>query len=262
MTSRTPLRRVQRAVTTVILALTATAIAVSTPAAAAVADDPTTTEVPTTTTTTAPPPPAPVPPPAPEPGFHVTGPNLKVGSRGLDVIYLQVQLLQRGFFVQEHLGVYGQSTKHAVTAFQKAYGLPRNGAVEGWTRVALAMTNDRPVPTILKTGLAIEVDLRRQVLILSNAGKTLYVLDISSGKPSTPTPRGSFRILREINAMRISELGALWRPKYFTGGYALHGNSSVPSHAASHGCVRLTNQEIDFLWASGLAPIGTPVTLY
>jgi lipoprotein-anchoring transpeptidase ErfK/SrfK len=35
----------------------------------------------------------------------------------------------------------------------------------------------------------------------------------------------------------------------------------VPAYAASHGCVRMTNQEIDFLWSSGLAELGTPVTL-
>jgi lipoprotein-anchoring transpeptidase ErfK/SrfK len=29
----------------------------------------------------------------------------------------------------------------------------------------------------------------------------------------------------------------MWRPNYFYGGYALHGSTSVPTYAASHGCV-------------------------
>jgi lipoprotein-anchoring transpeptidase ErfK/SrfK len=187
---------------------------------------------------------------------------LKVGSRGADVIDLQVRLIRRGFWASEPIGVFGQSTKHAVVAFQKTYGLPRTGTVDAWTRIALAMSDEHPKPRVNNGGHAIEVDLQRQVLMISDAGVTRWVIDISSGKRSTPTPRGSFRIQRQINAMRISDLGQLWRPKYFTGGYALHGSNSVPTTAASHGCVRLTNQEINWLWASGLAPIGTPVTIY
>ena len=189
-------------------------------------------------------------------------PSLRVGSRGAEVGYLQGQLVNRGFWLFDTLGVFGQSTKHAVIAFQKTYGLPRTGVVEGWTRISLAAFNDRPSPLVNNGGHAIEIDLRRQVLMISDAGVTRWVLDISSGKKSTPTPRGSFRLQREINGLRVSDLGTLWRPKYFTGGYALHGSPSVPNYAASHGCVRLTNQEINFLWASGLARVGTPVVLY
>ena len=36
-----------------------------------------------------------------------------------------------------------------------------------------------------------------------------------------------------------SPLGTLWDPMYFTGGYAVHGNPSVPPYPASHGCVRV-----------------------
>ena len=36
-----------------------------------------------------------------------------------------------------------------------------------------------------------------------------------------------------------SPLGTLYDPMYFTGGYAIHGNPSVPPYPASHGCVRV-----------------------
>ena len=67
---------------------------------------------------------------------------------------------------------------------------------------------------------------------------------------------------RQIDGMRVSRLGELWRPKYFTGGYALHGSPSVPGYPASHGCVRLSDGAIDFVWSGGLAPIGRTVWVY
>ena len=49
------------------------------------------------------------------------------------------------------------------------------------------------------------------------------------------TPTGNFKIQRHIRGERISFLGVLWNPWYFTGGYALHGSPSVPAFPASHG---------------------------
>ncbi|MCB1026167.1 MAG: L,D-transpeptidase family protein, partial [Microthrixaceae bacterium] len=50
--------------------------------------------------------------------------------------------------------------------------------------------------------------------------------------------------------------------KYFNGGIALHGSPSVPSYPASHGCVRLTDPEINFLWGTPWGNIGTTVWVY
>ena len=223
--------------------------------------EPPTTTVPAPATTVAPtPPPAPAPP-APT-SFELAGPDLAEGAKGADAAFLQIQLLKRGYWLSEGFGVYGASTRHAVTAFQKYMGLPRTGKVDALTRFALAGTEERPVLRAQRIGRSIEIDIARQVLLVANDGIVIVALDISSGKRSTPTPRGAFSITRQINGQRVSALGQLWRPKYFTGGYALHGSPSVPAQPASHGCVRLTNQEINFLWDSGLAPIGTPVTLY
>jgi lipoprotein-anchoring transpeptidase ErfK/SrfK len=120
----------------------------------------------------------------------------------------------------------------------------------------------RPVPRTVKPGRSLEADLGRQVLLAMKDGNVEWVFDVSSGKSSTPTPRGNFSIKRAINGQRVSALGQLWRPRYFTGGYAIHGSPSVPTRPASHGCVRLTNQEIDFIWAQDLAPIGAAFSVY
>jgi lipoprotein-anchoring transpeptidase ErfK/SrfK len=45
-------------------------------------------------------------------------------------------------------------------------------------------------------------------------------------------------------------------------GYALHGTNEPASvgKAVSHGCVRLRNEDIDYLY--GLVPVGTAVYIY
>ena len=67
---------------------------------------------------------------------------------------------------------------------------------------------------------------------------------------------------RQIDGLRVSTLGQLWRPKYFSGGFAVHGDSYVPPEPVSHGCVRVSDEAIDWIWSSGQMPLGTPVWLY
>jgi lipoprotein-anchoring transpeptidase ErfK/SrfK len=50
------------------------------------------------------------------------------------------------------------------------------------------------------------------------------------------------------------------RPNYFYRGYALHGSTSVPTSAASHGCVRLTIPAMNRVWSQLV--IGERVYVY
>jgi lipoprotein-anchoring transpeptidase ErfK/SrfK len=104
-------------------------------------------------------------------------------------------------------------------------------------------------------------------------GQTRWVLNTSTGNgeayaaPSggtavATTPTGRFAINREVDGLREAPLGTLYRPKYFVGGIAIHGSGSIPATPASHGCARVTNAAMDLLWASGLAPMGTPVVVH
>jgi peptidoglycan hydrolase-like protein with peptidoglycan-binding domain len=215
-----------------------------------------TTTLPPTTTTTAPP-----VPPAPPPVTPVPPQPLVAGATGPEVAQLQQRLSEMGYWLPGVDGKYSSATTHAVTAFQKTNNLPRTGKADPATLAAM-LTAPRPASLRPVPGRSLEVDLGRQILMVANGGQVDMVLDMSSGKRSTPTPKGDYQIQRQIDGLRISKLGELWRPKYFTGGYALHGSPSVPTSPASHGCVRLTNAEIDWLWASGVAPVGTPVFVY
>jgi lipoprotein-anchoring transpeptidase ErfK/SrfK len=120
-------------------------------------------------------------------------------------------------------------------------------------------------------GRAIEIDLRKQVLYLSEGGVLRRILDVSTGSGKlyeqdgvthrATTPVGSFAIQRKINdPNHKSPLGILYRPAFFYQGWAIHGSSSVPAFPASHGCVRITDPAMDRLY--DLLTIGTPVTVF
>jgi lipoprotein-anchoring transpeptidase ErfK/SrfK len=217
----------------------------------------TTTTVPTTTTTTV--------PPAAADG------KLEQGEHGDEVAALQARLGELGYWLGTPDGTYGQLTRQAVMAFQKAQGLGRDGVAGPATLAALPAAT-RPVPRE-PSGSHLEIDLDRQLLLVVQDGQTLWALNTSTGNGEAyaapgggsavaTTPRGSFTIQREIDGLREAPLGTLYRPKYFHGGIAIHGSGSIPAQPASHGCARLTNAAMDMVWSSGVAALGASVLVY
>ncbi len=193
-------------------------------------------------------------------------PALTLGAVGPGVENLQKRLLALGYWGVVD-GRYGTLTTQQVYAFQKANGLPRDGVLDG-AELGVLERATRVVPR-LNSGRQVEVDKTRQIIIVSVNGQTEWVFNTSTGngKPYgngavAITPEGNFTFSRQIDGLRISALGELFRPKYFTGGYAIHGSPSVPPFPASHGCVRVTNAAINFIWANNLIPLGTPVWVY
>jgi lipoprotein-anchoring transpeptidase ErfK/SrfK len=67
---------------------------------------------------------------------------------------------------------------------------------------------------------------------------------------------------RAVNGNDKGPLGVLYRPRYFNGGIAVHGYTSVPSYPASHGCVRVSNAAMDWIWANQIMAIGSPVWVH
>lgn len=209
--------------------------------------------------TTTPGPPAtgsPTPAPTADPQPAV----LRLGDRGDEVRELQQRLSELGYWLGDADGVFGDSTLHAVLAFQKVEGLSRDGVVGPQTRRALASAS-RPQPRS-DSGRVIEVDLARQVLIVAVDGQVRYVLDASTGAVPGTTPTGHFEVFRDVDGNDPGPLGTLYRPKYFYLDVAVHGYPEVPPYPASHGCVRVTNAAMDLLWSEGHLPIGQPVWVY
>ena len=148
------------------------------------------------------------------------------------------------------------STYHAITAFQKVEGRRRTDILTQKELDAMRLASR---PAAKYTGAAhIEVDNARQVLFLvDKSGNVTHILPVSTGndkkyvsrgkQQTANTPRGDYKITRQIAGVRHAPLGDLYYPNYFLGGWAIHGSTSIPFLPASHGCVRIPNfAAVDF----------------
>ena len=214
---------------------------------------------PSPSVTGVPPTPAPMTPAPATTSASPARATLRFGDRGPDVLAMQRRLVSLGYWLGEPDGVFGTNTRHAVTAFQKAAGLERDSVAGPRTLTALASAS-RPKPRSHK-GQVVEVDVARQLLLVAVNGRADAVLDTSTGARRGTTPRGHFRVQREVDGYESWPPG-MYRSKYFKGGVAVHGYPSVPSHPASHGCVRVTNAAMDQLWRTGALEIGARVWVY
>lgn len=182
------------------------------------------------------------------------------------VVTLQHHLADHGFYRGPFDGVYGQMTSQAVMAFHKRLGLERSFI---WQPDDWEYLEDlEPVEHRGEPGL--EADLDLQLLYYHRAEGDVAIIPISSGNGqlfrnssgnlvTARTPEGIFSLRRHIPRLHRSYLGAMWKPWYFYGGYAIHGSSSVPAYPASHGCVRIPNWEAD--WLSTELSLGLPLTV-
>jgi peptidoglycan hydrolase-like protein with peptidoglycan-binding domain len=192
------------------------------------------------------------------------------GATGAAVLAIQQRLTALGYWLGTPNGTFGDSTEQAVWALQKAAGISRTGIVGPATQAALDVgVEPQPRST---SGYVIEVDLADDLVMFVTNGKIDYVLNTSTGGGYTytedgvtsvaTTPTGHFSIYRQTNGLVVDSLGSLWRPKFFDAGFAIHGDSSVPPTPVSHGCARVSNEAINWIWANNLAPIGTAVWVY
>nr|MDT0663560.1 L,D-transpeptidase family protein [Micromonospora sp. DSM 115978] len=176
-----------------------------------------------------------------------------------------------GYWLGTPDGTFGQLTQQAVLAVQKTAGIGLDGLVGPATREAIA-AGVRPSARST-AGLVLEVDIAKQLLLVVRDGNVETIFNTSTGTDEiyvhdgveylADTPRGTWHIYRQVDALDPGPLGDLYRPKYFhTDGIAFHGYASVPARAASHGCVRLTNAAMDWMWSSGVAEINTTVLVY
>ena len=232
---------------------------------------------------TAPPPTEPPPPTVPPNVVIVpamTEPLAPVGtSSGSDTARAQWRLLELGFWVQNADGEYGLTTRQAVMAFQKYYGLEADGILGEQTAALMSAITERPRGRT-DAGTLVEVDKSKQLLFFVQDGITQWILNTSTGteipyeepnkndptkieKGDSVTPVGLFDVYRERpEGWWEGDLGEIYRPKYFRGGVAVHGSNSIPAYPASHGCVRVSVPAMDWIWDSNLMPMDTPVWVH
>lgn len=165
-----------------------------------------------------------------------------------DVREAEQLLNDLGYWTGPIDGRMDPASRHALVAFQKVEGRNRTGRLTSDELDALRSAH-RPTPRD-KSYAHVEIDLERQVLfVVGDRGEVTKVLPVSTGngKEFTSegwtrdaiTPKGRFKVHNKIEGWRKSPLGMIYYPVYFLSGIAIHGYSSVPVTAASHGCVRI-----------------------
>ncbi|MFM8310422.1 MAG: L,D-transpeptidase family protein [Ilumatobacteraceae bacterium] len=231
-----------------------------------------TTTTSTTTTTTLP------------PNVEVIGPSpvplAAVGTAdGEETKKIQERLTALGFWLGDIDGLYGKATSQAVMAFQKYAGLEATAEVDAATALAMQTMTERGRATA-DNGTLVEVDKTRQLLFLVVDGKTLWTFNTSTGsevpyeaidedqpwkvyRGDSVTPSGLWQVDRQrADGWWDGDLGKIYRPKYFKGGVAIHGMTSIPNYPASHGCVRVSVPAMDFIWSLDIVNLGTIIWVH
>jgi hypothetical protein len=167
--------------------------------------------------------------------FSSLTPSAHLGSHGEKVKLLQ-RALARLAYVTSRGGSYDDATGRAVLAYRKVNRMARITSAS--TRIFRRLWAGRGGFKLRypKAGKHVEFDWSRQVLVLADNGAPVRIYHASSGKPSTPTVFGTFHFYRKgpgTNAEGMVD------SNYFIRGYAIHGYASVPTYAASHGCIRV-----------------------
>ncbi|SRR5579883_769702 len=111
----------------------------------------------------------------------------------------------------------------------------------------------------------IEINLTTQRLIAWEGGKPVHAVIISSGKQSTPTQIGVFKIQSKHRFARMQgknyDISDVPYVMYYEGGYAIHGAFWLRKFGIpiSHGCINVAPDHAKWLfqWAS----LGTPVII-
>src|SRR6202158_3747582 len=118
----------------------------------------------------------------------------------------------------------------------------------------------------------IVVSLPDRKIALLEDGRVVKIYPIAVGKHTTPSPNGSFHIAsrvvkptwyqpgKVVPAGPANPLGTRWMGLGYKG-YGIHGTNRPRSigKAASHGCIRMRNQDVEDLFER--VEVGDPVEL-
>jgi peptidoglycan hydrolase-like protein with peptidoglycan-binding domain len=164
--------------------------------------------------------------PAPEP------PQVRLPAPDPAVKDTQRSLIGLGYLLPgDDDGRFGPATQNAILAFQKWERLGRTGLINQHMKSRLAIAEHPSPLTRGGAGKRAEILLDRQVALLINNNKVVRTIAVSSGKPSTPTPPGEYRVHAKIPRWWSVPFRE-WLPYAlpFVGGIALHEFADVPAY--------------------------------
>jgi len=119
----------------------------------------------------------------------------------------------------------------------------------------------------------IVVSIPDRKLALIESGKVVKIYRTAVGAPISPSPTGTFRIVRRVadptwyhagkvvGPGRSNPVGTRWIGLSVKG-YGIHGTNAPSSigRNASHGCIRMRNRDVEELYT--MVAIGDTVDLY
>ena len=159
--------------------------------------------------------------------------------RGLFVQLIQQRLAALHFYIPQ-TGVYDSGTGLAIDAYHRLLRWGTYQTLDGRTISYLLDGFGQFKVRFPQNGRHAEGNLTLQLLALTDGSKVVAIYPISSGKPSTPTILGNFRVYSKVPGYLPD---GMYFSNFFIRGYAIHGYNPAPDYPASHGCMRLPIQD-------------------
>jgi lipoprotein-anchoring transpeptidase ErfK/SrfK len=182
----------------------------------------------------------------------------------------QVRLAKLHFEAAAADGVVGPMTARGMCGFELISSLHAHLGPMGRMAYRKLMRTKRLRRAAHPESSYLSVSLRCQVLYEVRNHHYVRIIPASTGRagtdalgrPSFATRNGKWSIFSRVDGWQESNEfsgGWMWRPMYFSGGEAIHGepSGSVLPYYASHGCVRVFEGDQNALWAR--SHIGTVV---
>jgi lipoprotein-anchoring transpeptidase ErfK/SrfK len=177
------------------------------------------------------------------------------------------------------LGRFGPIDQNGYRTVFAVVGARLGGCRPAWYRVQVPMPPNGSTGWVSASAVRryvvrsrIVVELSRRQVSVYRSGLLAFRAPVAVGASSTPTPTGRFYVNERfvlsspngpfgVAALGISAHSNVLHDWVQGGPIALHGTNDPASigSAASHGCLRLHNQDMRRLFA--LAPAGTPVLI-
>jgi L,D-transpeptidase catalytic domain len=168
-------------------------------------------------------------------GFAALDYAVSFGSTGRFVVLLQQRLAALHFYIPQ-TGVYDQGTGLALDAYHRLLHWGTYQTLDHQTVIWLLNGWGAFKVRYPRDGRHAEGNLSVQLLALIDHGAVQTIYPISSGKPSTPTVLGRFRVYSKVPGYLPD---GMYFSNFFIGGYAIHGYNPAPDYPASHGCMRV-----------------------
>ena len=161
--------------------------------------------------------------------------RVRFGSTGRFVQLIQQRLAALHFYIPQS-GRFDSGTGLALDAYHRLLHWGTYQTLDGRT-ISYLLNGWGAFPVRYPShGKHVEGNLSKQLIALLYGSKVYRIYPISSGKPSTPTILGNFRVYRQQPGYLPD---GMYYSSFFIRGYAIHGYNPAPDYPASHGCMRV-----------------------